>query len=163
MGNREGDTNAGNDVTATKITQMVVVAIMGSMLGNTYASTHVPVHSKVSSAINQLLANQAALYQQMAALSFHAPPLRNSMFQVPLIQTLTIPGIPPPFAVEGFTSGRSAQGSRGHECGCGRGGRGRKPFADHLAGCGGGGVSLAATGGGIPPFQQVGTFPQMGQ
>jgi hypothetical protein len=46
----------------------------------------VPVHSKVALAINQLLANQAALYQQMAALSFHAPAQRNNHFRSPLFK-----------------------------------------------------------------------------
>jgi hypothetical protein len=69
-------------------------ATTGSTLGNIYANTHVPVHSKVSSAINQLLTNQAAFYPQMAALTFHAPPQRNSMFQAPLFIPLQSQAFP---------------------------------------------------------------------
>jgi hypothetical protein len=83
LGKREGNTNTNNNATATTITQTAAVATTGSTLGNTYAGTHVPIHSKVSSAINQLLANQAALFQQMVVLLFHALPQQNSIFSNP--------------------------------------------------------------------------------
>jgi hypothetical protein len=157
----DSNTDTNNDAAAMTITQSAVAATMGSMLGNTYMHTNVPVHSKVSTAINQLSANQAALYQQMVALSFHAPAQRSNMFQVPPIQTLTIPGIPPPFAIDGATAGRSARSGRHRERGCGHSGWMQTPFADHMAGGGGGGF-LTSAGDGIPPFQQGGAFPQMG-
>ncbi len=144
------------------ITQTVAPATTGSTLGNTYMHTNVPVHSKVSTAINQLSANQAALYHQMAALSFHVAAQRNNMFQVHLIQTLTIPGIPPPFAFGGATGGRGARGSRHCERRHGRGGCIRTPFANHMAGHGTGGF-LTSAGGSILPFQQGSAFPQMGR
>jgi hypothetical protein len=122
LSTREGNTDIDNNATAMTITQNAAPATTGSTLGNTYALTNIPVHSKVLTAINQLLANQAALYQQMAALSFHALAQRNNMFQVPPIQTLNILGIPPPFAIGGnATSCRSVHGSRRHECGHGHG------------------------------------------
>jgi hypothetical protein len=162
LSNRDGNTDTNNNATATTITQTAAAATMGSRLGNTYAHTHIPVHRKVVSiAINQLLANQSALYQQMTTLSFHTPSERNNMFQIPPIQTLTILVIPPPFAIEGFTSGRSAHGSKHRECGHGCNGCKCTPFADHMAGHGGGGF-LGGTSGGIPPFQRGDAFPQMG-
>jgi hypothetical protein len=156
-----GSTDTNNDATATTITQTAAAATMGSMLGNFYAHTNVPVHSEVSTTINQLLANQAALYQQMAALFFHAPAQRNNMFQIPPIQTLTILGIPPPFAIGSATSGRSAHGGRRRERRRGHGGRMWTSFADHMADREGGGF-LAGASSSIPPFQQGSAFPQMG-
>ncbi len=97
----------------------------------------------------------------MAVLSFHIPAQRNNMCQVPPIQTLTILGIPPPFAIGGDTLGRSVHDGRHCEHGCGCSGCIWTPFAEHMAGCRGGGF-LASTSGGILPFQQGGAFPQMG-
>ncbi len=119
LSNHNGNTDTDDDATAKKITQTAAAAETGSTLGTTYAHMHIPVHSKVSTAINHFLANQAALYQQMAALSFHAPSQRNNMFQIPPIETLTILGIRPPFAIGVVTSGRSVRGSRRCECGYG--------------------------------------------
>jgi hypothetical protein len=146
LGNFEGNIDMEDNATSMTITQTGVAVTIGGTLGNTYAPTHVPIHSKVSTAINQLLANQAALYRQMAV---HAPPQRNNVFQVPPIHMLTIPGITLPFGGGGFTLGWSAGNSRHHECRCGCGGHGHTPFADHMAGCGGG---LGSAGGGIPHF-----------
>jgi hypothetical protein len=133
-----GNTDINDNATARTITKTAVATTKGSTLGNTYVHTNASVHSKLSTTINQLLVNQAALYHQMAALSFHAPVQINNMFQVPSIQTLIIPGIPPPFAIGGATLGRSTCGGKHREGGCGNSGCGRTPFADHMAGHGGG-------------------------
>jgi hypothetical protein len=162
LSTRNGNTDTNNNETAMTITQTVAAAATGSMLGNTYTHTNFPVHSEVSITINQLLANQAALFQQMAALSFNAPAQRSNMFQAPPIQTLTILGIPPSFAIGGATLGRSALGRRCRECGRGCSGCMQTPFTYHMAGRGNGGF-LAGASGGIPPFQQGGAFPQMGR
>jgi hypothetical protein len=64
------DTNTANNVTTVMQTAAFTT---GSTLGNTYSgATTVP--SEITTAINQLAANQVAIQQQMAAMTFAAPP-----------------------------------------------------------------------------------------
>jgi hypothetical protein len=67
----EDDTNNANTI----ITQMMAVETTGSMLGNAYANTTaLTIPAEVTAAINQLSANQMAIIQQMAVMSFSPPP-----------------------------------------------------------------------------------------
>jgi hypothetical protein len=118
--------------------------------------------------INQLLANQLAIMQQMAAMSFSPPQsIAVPAFNVPPIQNVTIPN-QQAFTGGGFNPGMGnahggsrCQGNRhgGHD---GHGRRGCNPFANHMAnlGCGLGqqmpqirGFSGAAIPGSLPPPQ----------
>jgi hypothetical protein len=79
------DTNAADDAT----TVMQTAAFMTeSTLGNTYSgATAVPL--EITTAINQLAANQVAIQQQMAAMTFTAlPPFRNMQFHIPPVQNM---------------------------------------------------------------------------
>jgi hypothetical protein len=64
------DTDTANN--ATTVTQTAAFTI-GSTLGNTYGGA-MTVPSEINTAINQLAANQVAIQQQMAAMTFAAPP-----------------------------------------------------------------------------------------
>jgi hypothetical protein len=96
--------NSDNDKTTN--TQTAAVVTTGCTLGNTYA-TPVQVTAQVmtspdpAAAINLLAANQQALLQHMAIMSFHAQPSlqvhtfptpNTTLFHVLPIQQLTIPG-----------------------------------------------------------------------
>jgi hypothetical protein len=95
--------NSDNDMTTNM--QMSVVVTTGSTLGNTYATpshriAHVMISPDLVVVINLLAANQQALLQHMAMMSFHAQPSlqacrflapNNMSFHVPPIQQLTIP------------------------------------------------------------------------
>jgi hypothetical protein len=74
------DTDMANN--ATTVTQTAAFTT-GSTLGNTYGgATTVP--SEITTAINQLAANQVAIQQQMAAMMFAAPPPSpNMQFHIP--------------------------------------------------------------------------------
>jgi hypothetical protein len=64
------DTNTADDATTVMQTAAFTT---GSTLGNTYGgATTVPL--EITMAINQLAANQVAIQQQMAAMTFAAPP-----------------------------------------------------------------------------------------
>ena len=118
---------------ATTITHTAAVAHAGvSTLGQTYAPTaSASVPSEIASAIQQLSANQTAIMQQMAAMTFTQAPPQHNNFHVPPVQSVQIPNA-------GFQQGRGGRrgGSRG---GRGRGpnartGRQRTPFANHIRG-----------------------------
>ncbi len=83
--NKEKDDNTNNNTTV--VTQMAATATTGSMIGSTYAATPTTaIPAEVTAAINQLLANQPSIMQQMAAMSFSPPPsITASAFNVPLI------------------------------------------------------------------------------
>ncbi len=109
--------DSNNDTTTN--TQMSAVVTTGSTLGNTYATpSHTMADIMMSpdlvAVINLLAANQQALLQHMAVMSFHAqpslqartfPPPNNMLFHVPPIQQLTIPGMAN-YSVGGFNHGQ---------------------------------------------------------
>jgi hypothetical protein len=137
------DTDTANNAT----TVMQTAAFMtGSTLGNTYeGATTIP--SEISTAINQLAANQVAIQQQMVAMTFMAnSPSPHIQFHIPLIQNMG----QQPFAgvaLGMFNPGQGGGGcqwgghGRGRTGSCG-GGRGRRAFAHQMPG----------GHGGIPPF-----------
>ncbi len=114
-----------------------------------YKAAHTPPTphnnlAKVTTAINQLSANQTAIMQQMAAMSFSPPPfIAVPAFNVPPIQNVMIPkqqlftGV---WCNPGTGYAHGSGRCRGNGCGgCGgHGGQGRNPFANHMAnlGCG---------------------------
>jgi hypothetical protein len=138
------DTDSADD--NTTVTQIAAVTT-GSTIGNTYGgNTTVP--SEITTAINQLAANQIAIQQQMAAMTFAAPPppAIPTTFHIPPIQQIgqqpfagTTPGT--------FNTGRGVGGRQQNNRGRGRGGsrgggRGRGFFA----------TQTPAAMGSIPPF-----------
>ncbi len=139
------DTDSGTEGTVATlpapITQTAEMTT-GSMMGNTYGTT---IPSEISNAINQLAANQTAIMNQLAAMSFNHPPPPQTQaaakYHVPPIQQLNIPT----FAGQancgfntriGYNGGnRGRRGGRGHRHGGSRsaGGRGGPtPFANHM-------------------------------
>jgi hypothetical protein len=68
--NDDEDADMAND--ATTATQNAAFTT-GSTLGNTYSGS-ATIPSEITMAINQLAANQVAIQQQMAAMTFTAPP-----------------------------------------------------------------------------------------
>jgi hypothetical protein len=120
------DVNTVND--ATTVTQTAAVTT-GSTLGNTYGGA-ATISSEITTAINQLAANQVAIQQQMAAMTFTAPPLPEHAVSHPPLQNMG----QQPFtgAAQGDLNsgqgnggcqqggrGRGRTGSRGGRCGCG--------------------------------------------
>ncbi len=81
----EGDIDTVND--ATTVMQTAALTI-GSALGNTYGGA-ATIPSEITSAINQLAANQVAIQLQMAAMTFTAPPPppQTCSFTSPLCRT----------------------------------------------------------------------------
>ncbi len=81
----DDDTVTAND--AIKVTQTAVYTTT-STLGNTYGgATTIP--SETSTAINQLAANQVAIQQQMAVMTFAAnSPSPHTQFQISPIQNM---------------------------------------------------------------------------
>jgi hypothetical protein len=103
----------GTNNSKTAITQTTAAAIMGSVLGNTYANTTTStIPTEVTAAINQLSANQMAIMQQIAVMSFSPPPsIAAPAFNIPPIQSVTIPN-QNLFNTGGFNqNARSAPGS----------------------------------------------------
>jgi hypothetical protein len=108
--------NDDDDTTATDntITNVTALKTGGSI------TTSNTVHELVINAINQLNANQAALVQQMAAMSLtnhnRTLPPAQIMVPVPPMQQLTIP-MQVPYAGAAtqntFNMGRGGQGGRG--------------------------------------------------
>jgi hypothetical protein len=149
--NDKEDANTAKD--ATTATQNAAFAT-GSTLGNTYSgSTTIPL--EITTAINQLAANQVAIQQQMAAMTFTAPPPSpTTQFHIPPVQNLG--QLPFAGAAQGiFNPGQGGggcqQGGRGRGCTGSPGGRrGRGVFANRTPG----------GSGGIPPF--VGAPPRSG-
>jgi hypothetical protein len=83
--NDKEDANTAND--ATTATQSAAVTT-GSTLGNTYSGS-VTIPSEITMAVNQLVANQVAIQQQMAVMTFTAPtPSPTMQFHIPSVQNL---------------------------------------------------------------------------
>ena len=92
------------------------------------------VNAKITTVINQLLANQTTIMTQMAVLSFTPAPANpttryRAIANVPPIQQFAVP-IQQQFHARDFSAGRGRR--RGGGRGRGRGGRGRTPFTDYL-------------------------------
>ncbi len=87
LGSKDEDTDTANDATATTATQTAAFTTV-STLGTTYGgATTIP--SEISTAINQLAANQLAIQQQMATMTFAAnSPSPHTQFQIPPIQNM---------------------------------------------------------------------------
>jgi hypothetical protein len=140
------DTNMVDN--ATTVTQTAAFTTE-STLGNTYVgATAVPL--EITTAINQLAANQVAIQQQMAVMTFVAPPpFPNMQFHIPPVQNMG----QKPFAgaAQGiFNPGRGGGGRQRGGHGRGRtgsrgGGRGRGAFANQTPG-GNGGIPLFVGG-----------------
>jgi hypothetical protein len=143
--------DGGNNTsdTDTTVTQTAAAATTGSTLGNTYQATAIP--PELMAAINTIAVNHQSLYQhiaplsqQKAVLSFHAHPpaqVRQPALHAPPVQYLAIPG-PPAYGgdyggyQQGYQQGRGGGRSTGrcrNGCNNNRCGRGRTPFADHMA------------------------------
>jgi hypothetical protein len=84
---KDENTDTANDATATTATQTAAFT-MASTLGTTYGgATTIPL--EISMAINQLAANQLAIQQQMAAMTFTAnAPAHHTQFQIPPIRNM---------------------------------------------------------------------------
>jgi hypothetical protein len=129
----------------TTVTQTAALTT-GSTLGNTYGGA-ATIPLEITMATNQLAANQVAIQQQMAAMTFTAPPPSpNMQFHIPPVQNMG----QQPFAgaAQGIFNpgqgggGRQQEGrGRGHAGTCG-GRRGRGAFAN----------KMPEGNGGIPPF-----------
>ncbi len=89
LGSEDKDTDTADD-DATTATQTAAFAMV-STLGTTYGgATNIP--AEISTAINQLAANQLAIQQQMAAMTFAAnSPSPHTQFQIPPIQNMGQP------------------------------------------------------------------------
>jgi hypothetical protein len=127
------------DDDATMVTQTAVAATTGtSTFGSTYAATaSASIPPEVTMVIKQLLANQTAIMQQMAAMSFSSPPAQHSTVHVPPIHNVQIPMQ----QTGGFQQGRGGRrgnihGGRGCGRNSGRGGKQRTPFKNHLRNAG---------------------------
>jgi hypothetical protein len=148
--------------------QMAALVTMRSTLGSTYAmpaqaTAQVTTSPELVLAINFLTANQKALSQHMAAMSFHAqPPFQActfpaphpTWFHMPPIQKLTIPGMTH-YNAGGFNHGQGGWGVGGCGLGQGRGRLSCTPFANHMAARG---VGFQGGSGAQPLFLQVGRF-----
>ncbi len=145
LGRKDEDTDTADDATATTATQTAAFTTVGT-LGNTYGgATTIPL--EISMAINQLAANQLAIQQQMAAMTFAAnSPSPHMQFQIPPIQNMGQQSFVG--AAQGIYNttqggGGPQHGGRGGGCtGSRGGGRGRRAFAQQIQG----------RFGGIPPF-----------
>ncbi len=137
------DTDTTNN--ATTVTQTAAYT-MGSTLGNTYGGA-TPIPLEISTAINQLAANQVAIQQQMAPMTFTTnSPSPHTQFQIPPILNMG----QQPFA--GVAQGIYNIGQGGG--GCQQGGRCRGCTGSRGGGCGRGAFAQQIPGGfgGIPPF-----------
>ena len=93
------------------------------MMGSTYAAANAAtITAKVTAAINQLLANQMHIMQQMAAMNVASPPpdIAAPAYNVPPIQSVTIPN-QQTFPAGRFYQGGGAARGGGYCCGGGRG------------------------------------------
>ncbi len=142
---KDKDTDTADDAIATTPTQTAAFT-MARTIGTTYVgATTIPL--EISMAINQLAANQLAIQQQMAAMTFTAnTPAHHTQFQIPPIQNMG----QQPFAGAAQGSFNIGQGGGG----CQRGGHGRGCTGSHGGGRGHGAFAQQIQGrfGGIPPF-----------
>jgi hypothetical protein len=145
LGSKDEDTDTANDETATTSTQTAAFTT-ASTLGTTYGGvTTIP--SEISTAINQLAANQLAIQQQMAGMMFTAnSPSPHMQFQIPPIQNMG----QQPFAGAAQGIYNTTQGGVGRH----RGGRGGGCTGSRGGGCRHGAFVQQFQGGfgGIPPF-----------
>jgi len=141
-----------DDDVHTVITQMAALTTQSQLTASTVAETN----ASVTTAINQLAANQQAMQQQFAAFTA----MRNTTYQPilsapPPMQQLTIPsfGTFQPTGMGG--GGRS--GGRGHGKRTNTGRQGRTPFANFVGRGNQGGlppIGGGGRGGGIALFAQ---------
>ncbi len=145
LGSKDEDTDTANDETATTATQTAAFTMV-STLGTTYGgATTIPL--EISMAINQLAANQLAIQQQMAGMTFAAnAPAHHTQFQIPPIQNMR----QQPFAGAAQGSFNTGQGGDGRQ----RGGHGRGRTGSRGGGRGHGSFAQQFPGGfgSIPPF-----------
>ena len=83
-----------NDDNVTTVTQTVVAATPGSLLGNTYEATGMSASfpAEVTAAIQQFLENQMSMVQKFAAFTAdNQPPPTRSNIQVPPVTNIHIP------------------------------------------------------------------------
>jgi hypothetical protein len=167
----DGGEEPDNKMTVTLPTVAAAMATAGgTMMGSTYAATNAStITAKVTAAINQLLANQTHIMQQMAAMKVTSPSpaIAAPAYNVPPIQSVMIPN-QQTFPAGGFHQGGGAaqEGGCHHGGGCGRqgghGDSGRNPFANHMANIGHGngqqrpqlGSNTGFPGAAIPPAMQ---------
>jgi hypothetical protein len=155
----DNDTDDNTIATSGTVPQTAAAATSASSSLGTAPGTNFTGTAEIAAAINQLLANQAAIMAQMAAMSFapattQATRRATNTFQVPPIQQVAIPG-QQNFAQGKYNAGRGRRGGRGR--GQERGGRGRMPFADHMRSTG----LVPAMPGQIVPFGRGGAhIPQ---
>jgi hypothetical protein len=93
-----GFVDTDNNASTVTIMQPVAAATTGSRIGGTFNATQVP--SKITTAVNQLAANQTMLSPKMVTMLFNVPPPSPPLFNVQPMWALAMPGIPrrpPPF------------------------------------------------------------------
>jgi hypothetical protein len=130
---------------ATTATQTAAF-MTASTIGTTYGGA-TTILSEISTAINQLAANQLAIQQQMAAMTFTAnAPAHHTQFQIPPIQNMG----QQPFA--GATQGSFNTGRGGGGCQHGGHGRGRTGSLGGGRGCGAFAQQIQGGFGDTPPF-----------
>ncbi len=133
LGSKDEDTDTANDdaTTATQTAAFTMVSTLGTTYGG---ATNIP--AKISTAINQLVANQWAIQQQMVAMTFAAnSPSPHTQFHIPPIQNMG----QQPFAgvAQGIYTntrgggGRQRGGRGGGRTGSHGGGHGRGAFTAH--------------------------------
>jgi hypothetical protein len=137
------DTNTADNATTVMQTAAFTT---DSTLSNTYGGA-MTVPSEITTAINQLVANQVAIQQQMAVMTFVAPPTSpNMQFNILSVQNMG----QQPFAraAQGMFNPGQGGGGRQH------GGHGRGCTGSCGGGCGCRAFANQTPGGngGIPPF-----------
>jgi hypothetical protein len=157
------DVNGGEDTDDDMVVMVQMVAAAtatagGSMIGSNYAAMNAAtITAEVTATINQLLANQQQIIQQMAAMNVASPQqsVTANMYNIPPIQMVNIPN-QHAFKEGGFHRGRgSAQGGGYHRGGGrgrqkGRGSGGWNPVANHMAHAGpGNGQQISQLGGNL--------------
>jgi hypothetical protein len=162
----EGDNKVTYD--DTTITQTAMAATTGSTSGGATnaVTSKATIPSEVSAVINQLVANQTAMMNQMAAIQFSPPTpachTSQGKLHIPPIQQLNIP-MPQVYAEGSFQPGQGGgRGQGGKSRQGGRGGRrGRTPLADHVQTLGRGGGSQGYQGCGGPQGTVIGRVQLM--
>jgi hypothetical protein len=159
------DVNGGEDTdNNTVVTVQTAAAAMatagGSTIGSNYAAMNVAtITAKVKAAINQLLANQQQIIQQMAAMKVTSPQqsINANTYNIPPIPMVNIPNqhaFNEGSFQRGWGSARGGGyrrgGGRGRQEGCGGGGR--NPFENHMAHAGRGNGQQISQLGGHPGF-----------
>jgi hypothetical protein len=160
LGDDYNDNTTATDNTITNVATLNMAALL---TGNVMTAANT-VHDSVINTINQLNANQAALLQQMAALSLnnqYTQPITQITVPVPPMQQLAIPmqvRYTGAATQNTFNVGRGGQGrqgvnnAQGGRASRGRGRDQRTSFANHMSSQaqGGGGQGGCGNGGSIP-------------